>query len=399
MYETEHQVSLIQNTTYGSYDVVVIGGGIAGCSAALAARRHGMKVLLLEKLTVLGGLATTGHIALYLALDDGFGRQVISGISEELFKLSTKYVYNGWDYEQWKDPKNNLRYECKFSAPAFALALEELLLKEGVEILFDSLFAGSKTTEDHVDGIYMETKSGRCFVEAKTIVDASGDADLFVREGKECYAEKNSLAFWNYAAGSSGIYRMGARLGDDVGGLELFAIGKIDKTAERHIVDKPYYGDSADEVNRFIQDGHKQVLSYMQEHPEYVPASLPGIAQIRKARRIEGSYNLSDQDAGKHFADNIGGSGDWRRPGSIYEVPFRALYGDFDNVLTAGRCISASGEAWEIMRCIPQASMTGQAAGTAAFLAIQEKAKLQELSVEKLRTVLKKDGVTLDINQ
>ena len=73
------------------FDIIVIGGGIAGCSAALAAKREGCRVLLLEKLTVLGGLATTGHIVIYLPLDDGYGRQVIGGISEELLKLSAKY--------------------------------------------------------------------------------------------------------------------------------------------------------------------------------------------------------------------------------------------------------------------------------------------------------------------
>lgn len=402
MYQTEREATAQhnENQSYGSYDAIIIGGGIAGCSAALAAKRHGLKVLLVEKLTILGGLATSGHIALYLALDDGYGRKVMSGIAEELFLLSTKYAYNGFDYSRWTDPANNLRYECKFNAPAFALALEELLLEEGIEILYDSLFVGSKVTENHVEGIYIENKSGRSYLETKMVVDATGDADLFAREGKECFADKNSLSFWNYAANhSSGIYHMGARLGDDVGDLELFAIGKIDKTAERHIVDKPYYGDNGDDVNRFILDGHKEVLSYMQQHSDYIPASLPGIAQIRKARRIGGAYELSDKDANLHFEDNIGGSGDWRRPGNIYEVPFKALYGDFDNVLTAGRCISASGEAWEIVRCIPEAAMTGQAAGTACALALEKNCTFQTLPVKKLQEILRKDGAILDINK
>ncbi|MBQ0071600.1 MAG: FAD-dependent oxidoreductase, partial [Spirochaetales bacterium] len=373
MYENERTATPQEkpNQVYGSYDAIIIGGGIAGCSAALAARRHGLKTLLVEKLTVLGGLATTGHIALYLALDDGHGKLVMSGIPEELFLLSTKYVYNGWDYTRWTDPTNDLRYECKFNAPAFALALEELLLSEGIEILYDSLFVDSKTNGNHVEGIYIENKSGRCYLETKTVVDATGDADLFMREGKECYAEKNSLAFWNYAVNSAGPYIMGTRLGSDVGGLELFSIGRIDKKAAKHIVEEPYYGDSAKDVNRFLLDGHKEVLTYMQDHPDYIPASLPGIAQIRKARRIEGKYTLSDKDANLHFEDNIGGSGDWRRPGNDYEVPFQALYGDLDNVLTAGRSISAAGEAWEIMRCIPEAAMTGQAAGTACALLLE----------------------------
>ena len=66
------------------YDVVVVGGGVAGCAAALASVRSGMKTLLIEKQTILGGLATSGHVVIYLPLDDGYGRQVIGGIAEEL---------------------------------------------------------------------------------------------------------------------------------------------------------------------------------------------------------------------------------------------------------------------------------------------------------------------------
>src|SRR5512139_1604324 len=85
-----------------TYDVVVVGGGIAGVSAALAARRSGCRVLLIEKSVVLGGLATLGFIAYYLPLCDGRGKKVTGGISEELLHLSIKYGYHDLQPE-WKD--------------------------------------------------------------------------------------------------------------------------------------------------------------------------------------------------------------------------------------------------------------------------------------------------------
>jgi hypothetical protein len=391
------------STAKASFDVIVIGGGIAGCSAALAARRHGRKVLLIEKLTVLGGLATTGHITIYLPLDDGYGRQVIGGISEELLKLSTRHVYHGPDITRWKE--EGRRYECKFNGPAFSLALEELLLSEGVGILYDSLFVGGLFQGGLCKGIFVENKSGRAFYESKAIVDASGDADLFFRSGSRCIAAKNSLSIWFYATDTKETSKEGhavsqRRGGQDAPGIRLVSMGRIDTKAERHIVNVPYYGDSAEGVDRFIKDSHSSLLSEIRQNQSLEPVSLPGMADIRMSRRIEGAYELSDKDANIHFEDNIAGTGDWRRPGPVYEIPYRTLFnGNLENVLCAGRCISTSGEAWEIIRCIPQASATGQAAGTAASQIIEDRTTVQDLDVGKLRSTLKADGVILDVNK
>src|SRR5512145_2221418 len=86
----------------GKYDVIVAGGGIAGVAAALAARRSGCRVLLIEKSVMLGGLATLGFIAYYLPLCDGRGKKVSGGIAEELLHLSIKYGYGDLPPE-WKD--------------------------------------------------------------------------------------------------------------------------------------------------------------------------------------------------------------------------------------------------------------------------------------------------------
>ena len=88
---------------FTSCDVAVVGGGIAGVSAALAAARHGKKVLLLERMFSLGGLATLGLVTIYLPLCDGNGRQVSFGIAEELFRLSIQDGYET-DYPDTLNP-------------------------------------------------------------------------------------------------------------------------------------------------------------------------------------------------------------------------------------------------------------------------------------------------------
>ena len=383
--------------TEKEFDIIVVGGGIAGCSAALAARRQGCRVLLLEKLTVLGGLATTGHIVIYLPLDDGYGRQVIGGISEELLQLSAKYAYYGDDFTHWRE--NGKRYECKYNGPAFSLALEELLLDEGVELLYDTLFVGAEIEDGFCRAVFVENKSGRTRIPCRACVDASGDADLFARAGEACVAGQNNLAIWTYCVSAPDrLYQK--RGGPDAPGLKLVSLGRIDTAKGAQTYERPYYGDTGEGVNRFVLDGHRRLLEHMKRDGSLVPASLPGMAQIRTSRRIEGAYELSDKDANVHFEDNIGGTGDWRKPGPVYEIPYRTLYtAGLKNVLSAGRCISTAGEAWEIVRCIPQAALTGQAAGTALAMAIESGQTVQALDVDALRDRLAAAGVLLDINE
>ena len=184
----------------GKYDVLIIGGGVAGCAAALAAKRHGATVLLIEKMIMLGGLGTAGHVVIYLPLDDGFGKQVIAGISEEFLKLSVAYSTD-CEIPNWQE--EGKRYEVMYNGPAFALALEEKLLQEGIEILYDSLCVGADVCDKKIEALYIENKSGRSKIICGAVVDASGDAEIFARAGVPCVARKNSLAIWNYCLSNS----------------------------------------------------------------------------------------------------------------------------------------------------------------------------------------------------
>ena len=383
-------------TNAGSYDIVVVGGGIAGCAAALSAVRMGRKVLLLEKMTMLGGLATAGHIVIYLPLDDGYGRQVIGGIAEELLRLSVKYSYTD-DIDHWKE--NSKRYETRFNGPIYALALEELLLKEGVDILYDSLFVGALMEDGWCRAVMVENKSGREVYYCNAVIDASGDAEVLDRIGLPTPAAENSLAIWCYCTrgGQKHLLKRGGAAEHD---LHLLTLGNIDTKAQKHIVVEPYYGDSARNINRFILDGHKRLLGVVKDDKDLVLASLPSMAQIRMARRIEGAYLLDDKDSGAHFEDNIGATGDWRRPNPVYEIPYRCLYTpQIRNVLAAGRCIAAEREAWQVTRVIPPAAVTGEAAGVAAAICATEALAVQDIPVARIRSRLAEVGVMLDVNK
>ena len=78
----------------GEYELIVIGGGIAGVAAAVAASRNGLSVAIIEKSIILGGLATLGHVCIYLPLDNGLGQKIFGGLAEELLHVSIKYGYN-----------------------------------------------------------------------------------------------------------------------------------------------------------------------------------------------------------------------------------------------------------------------------------------------------------------
>ena len=123
--------------------MVVAGGGIAGISAALAAARNGAEVLLIEKQCILGGLATAGLVTIYLPLCDGRGNQMSYGIAEELFHLSISQGAQERYPKAWleygtKEERSKQRFEVQFNPQSMALLTEELLLKNGVEILYDT---------------------------------------------------------------------------------------------------------------------------------------------------------------------------------------------------------------------------------------------------------------------
>ena len=379
-------------------DVLVCGGGIAGVAAAMAAARNGVKVLLLEREYALGGLATLGLITIYLPVCDGMGRQVSFGIAEELLRLSVKYGHEGGTLTPWLtggsvEDKIKERFLTRYNPWLYAIELEKLLCSLGVEILYGTVACGVHNDDGKITHVFVENKSGRSAVKVKSVVDATGDADICALAGEETetFRQGNLLAGWYYAS-ENGKYCLKA-----VGGAD---IPDKQKSPERLLQDAKlarYPGIGGDELSKQVIDSHAQTLEAFLKDGDYdfrehSLSSVMMVPQVRMTRRIAGVYTQDDTEMHKEYADSVGLFSDWRKAGPVYELPFGTLHGSkVKNLVAAGRCISGTDAMWDITRVIPVCAVTGEAAGTAAAMTDD----MTNINVDLLRRKLRDAGIRL----
>lgn len=383
-------------------DVLVCGGGFGGISAALSAARHGAKVILLEKEYMLGGLGTAGIVTIYLPLCDGCGKQVSFGIAEELLRLSISLGAEAEYPENWLDSddvtkrtENDKRFRVRYNPHIFAILAEKLLLENGVEILYGSYAVGVSKSDDKIDAVIIENKSGRSGISCNSVVDATGDCDIahYANAPTQNFNQGNILAAWYYSLGKSGY---------DLKTLGAADIPENEKTEENKVellYNKRFTGLDGKEISEMVQLSHNSTLNDVKNKRKndesYIPTLIASIPQLRMTRKIVGEYILDDNEDHKYFDDSIGMISNWKKRGPIYEVPFSTLYSkSIKNLIVAGRCTSVTDSMWDIMRVIPCCAVTGQAAGIAAFMT----SDFSQLNVKNLQEILVNDGVKLHIN-
>ena len=357
----------------GRYDVIVVGGGIAGVAAAVSAAREGAKVILIEKSINLGGLATSGLISWYEPLCDGKGNQIIGGIAEELIKLATKYSFDDTP-ETWggtgRYPLKYARYGTHFSPTVFSLALDEFVLEYGVTLRFDTLATYPVMEGNLCLGVVVESASGREFFEGRAIIDATGDASIMHRAGVPTVAGKNYMTYI-------------AHQFDQTSAQELAQTGDICRFRRWYNTGANMYGHGhpegmdmltgtdAEEITSYVIAGKKSMLEKCKQwdRNDFDIMTLPTMPQLRTIRRIVGDCDFEAID-GKTYSDSIGDCNDFRPSGigKHYQIPAGALFNsNFPNLIAAGRIISApQGDPWEVTRVIPVCAMTGEAAGKIA---------------------------------
>lgn len=381
-----------------TYDVIVVGGGVAGVGAAVGAAREGVKVLLIEKSVVLGGLATIGLINWYEPLCDGAGTKLIGGIAEELLKLSIQYGFDSLA-DEWRDHRNGVgtrsRYATLFSPTIFAMALDQYLIDHGVEIRIDSLATYPVMRHNHCHGVIVESVSGREFFGAKVVIDATGDAGIVHRAGMPTVLGKNYLSYvahgMTYESAKKfvenrnmGQYRSWFQAGSDMNGR-----GHPD-----HL--PPFHGDTAESVTSFVLAGRRMLFDKLKTDDRSARdvTMLPIMPQFRTIRRIAGEYVFTGQELNVKFPNAIGAAGDFRARGKRFQIPYTCLYHrEFSNLLAAGRIISATDDGWEITRVIPVAVMTGEAAGIAAAMCSKTTTPVADVRLPDLQKKLAASGV------
>lgn len=382
------------------YDVAVCGGGFAGISAALAAKRAGARVVLFEKEYMLGGLGTAGLIAIYLPLCDGCGRQVSFGIVEELFRLSITHGAEARYPANWLDgtgtrTEKDPRFEVQYNPQTFAILAEQLLIKEGVDIMYGSYAVDAAVQDGRIESLTVVNKSGHTKYYTKSVVDATGDCDIahFADAPTETFKQGNVLAAWYYFADKEG-YHMRQH-----GFCDIPEEERAGRTLA-HLSTRRFSGLSGEEVSEMTVLSHAEImknyLELKQKNPDAALATIATIPQIRMTRRIDGQKTLAYDELHTYMADSIGMVSNWKRRGPVWEVPFGTLYHpSVKNLAVAGRCTSVDERLWDVMRVIPCCAVTGEAAGTAAAISDD----FSKLNIAKLQEILKNKGVVLHENE
>ncbi|WP_025032598.1 FAD-dependent oxidoreductase [Bradyrhizobium sp. DOA9] len=434
---------------YGEYEVVVLGGGPAGIVAAAAAARGGRTTLLIERYGFLGGMGTAAGVTNFCGLHGnvhGEHRRLVQGLASELLAridrlngLNAPHLILGKVFAQ------------AYDTAAYKIAADQLLASHKVNILFHALGAGVVMADrGRIDAMLVETKAGRQAVRAEIFVDCSGDGDLAVWAGApfeigdehghplypsmmlrlngidpakagEAWRTIPQLMEKASAAGTHTFPRKSAIVRPQKSGIEWRVNFTQLAREDGHAIN----GIEPDDLTRGEIEGRKQALAAYEFLRSAVPGfeksyivDLPPQLGIRETRRIKGGYQLSGEDVlgCASFADSIGVNG-WpieaHVPGDVVftfppipesrgynELPYRMLVPEgLDNLLVAGRCASMTHEGQSAARVSGACFAMGEAAGSAAALALSGNLLPREIPIEKLQETLKQQGAFIGGDQ
>ncbi len=440
-------------------DVLVVGGGPAGIASAIAAARNGAKTLLIEQCGFVGGMATAALVGPFMTCYDGKGeKQIIRGIYDELVKrleaaggaIHPSKVEWATSYASFI--RKGHSHVTPFDSEILKIVAEDMLQESGVELLYYTQFIDCITEGKYIKSIIAARKEGLCAINAKIVLDCSGDADVAEKAGvptikgrkKDNTMQPTTMFFRVCNVDSDRVYKNveenkelmgrpffgvfswlieeGRKTGewdikrDEMGTYETNQKGEWKLNTTRVTgVD----GTKSIDLTRASIEGRKQtrkVFKFLRDHvPGFENAKMMetgSVIGVRETRHIEGKYIIQMEDVinSKTFEDDIllcsnaidihsddGSGGEYVVVDKWYGIPYRSLVpNNCDNLLVAGRTISATSEAVSAFRVMPPCFGIGQAAGTAAAICVKDGVKPEDVSINKLQKTLISQDVFLD---
>ncbi len=407
-------------------DVLVVGGGFAGVSAAIRAGRMGKKVMIIEHTGCFGGIGTSGMVNCYSRfIQKGTNALTNGGLFLEYLEASRKHlkkdIYTDYFDGEWM----KYYFDCE-------------LQKASVRVLLHTTVYDVKKQGKKITSVLAATMSGTVEIQAKSYVDATGDGTLAVLSGCDffmgddngnvqastliarfsdtCWDEmlpRNEMkAKWRELTPSMNLKNKAQN-------LLLYTIPPKNTTSFNTTCLPVKDPTDPFALSKAMMDGREQIMELL----EFCKNNLPGMENagavasgnllgVRETRRIHCRYQLTAEDLteSKKFDDEIargsysmdihlpdGSIKMMRIPaGTYYTIPYRSLVAQrVENLLVAGRCIGATHEAIGAVRIMPIATCTGEAAGVAAALASETGGNVGNIDVKKLQETLKAGGALI----
>jgi len=425
---------------YHQCDVVVIGGGPAGCAAAWAAAKAGADVTLVERYNCLGGLSTGGLVMWIDRMTDWQGNHVIQGFARHFIDRMPAEGIAGPPREDWgsQDPAKARYWGQRTTAfhgivcwaptldpERMKLNAQEMLLEAGVRIVFHTWAARPVVEGGQAKGVIFESKMGRHALMARVVVDTTGDGDMFARAGAQFDTDIEE-----------GDVHHSMNTGFVIGGVDMerwleFRAGRPEEFQafsalgrERVGYFQTPYVSWRNDIALFLgprQSGlsaldvddmtEVEIRShrFMQAHCTFFREHAPGFENaymlqsasqlgVRHTRRLGGVGRIERKDwgSGAPAADEVGISPSVSPKFPIVSVPYGSLVPRaLDGLLAAGRHISCDANSHGFMREIPQCWLTGHAAGAAAAIAANRGIRPREVDIAELRGLLRSQGAHL----
>ncbi|MDO4569313.1 MAG: FAD-dependent oxidoreductase [Planctomycetia bacterium] len=385
-------------------DVLVVGGGPAGCCAAISAARAGVKVTLVERYNHFGGLATGGLVLIILGHwtknQKGEKVQVLQGIGEEMMQRLEKLPNGIVNRRHGVNPT--------IDAEVYKYLLVQMITEANIDVYLHSWATEAiiddspdpKTGNPVVKGVVIQTKTGPQAILAKQIIDTTGDGDVFATCGA-AYDRRLYNIGLPYRLGNLDRAKPapGAKrprfLGDltPVSGVRWVNMGGPDAD-----------GVDVKELSRLELQHRKRIWEQYMEvkntpgyEDVYLMETAPQLG-VRITRVIEGTeeLTLAGAKSGKKFDSCVGVGGAWGGDHIGWQVPYGCLISkNVENILTAGRSICGSPDMSDLLRVIPNCWVTGHSAGAAAAVAVQDNCSARDVNLEKVRTLLRQQKAYL----